>query len=72
MPTCGTRYANHFGLTQVDLDRHRPYTRVIQAAILRVVTEWITPDRQGVRGKLPFNLMKSEELGWTIQGVEYL
>ena len=40
--------------------------------MLRDVTQGIIPKRQRVNGAVPFNLMKSEQLVWVIQGVDYL
>ena len=40
--------------------------------MLRDVTHGIIPKRQRVNGAVPFNLMKSEQLVWVIQGVDYL
>ena len=30
------------------------------------------PQRQNIQGRVPFNLMKSEQLVWVIDGVDYL
>ena len=40
--------------------------------MIRDVTQGIVPQRQRVNGAVPFNLMKSEQLVWVIQGVDYL
>ena len=66
------KYAAHFGLTQQDLDGNGVQTSLVQAAVIRDVTRGIVPQRQRVNGAVPFNLMKSEQLVWVIQGVEYL
>ena len=66
------RYADHFSLTQQDLERNGVHTSLVQAAVLRDVTQGIIPKRQRVNGAVPFNLMKSEQLVWVIQGVDYL
>ena len=66
------RYADHFSLTQQDLDRNGVHTSLVQAAVLRDVAQGIVPKRQRVNGAVPFNLMKSEQLVWVIQGVDYL
>ena len=66
------RYADHFSLTQQDLDQNGVHTSLVQAAVLRDVTQGIIPKRQRVNGAVPFNLMKSEQLVWVIQGVDYL
>ena len=66
------RYADHFSLTQQALDQKGVQTSLVQAAVLRDVTQGIIPKRQRVNGAVPFNLMKSEQLVWVIQGVDYL
>ena len=66
------RYADHFSLTRQALDRNGVQTSLVQAAVLRDVTQGIMPKRQRVNGAVPFNLMKSEQLVWVIQGVDYL
>ena len=66
------RYADHFSLTQQALDQNGVQTSLVQAAVLRDVTQGIIPKRQRVNGAVPFNLMKSEQLVWVIQGVDYL
>ena len=66
------RYADHFSLTQQALDRNGVQTSLVQAAVLRDVAQGIIPKRQRVNGAVPFNLMKSEQLVWVIQGVDYL
>ena len=66
------RYADYFSLAQQDLDQNGVQTSLVQAAVLRDVTQGIIPKRQRVNGAVPFNLMKSEQLVWLIQGVDYL
>ena len=66
------RYADHFSLTQQNLDQNGVHTSLVQAAVLRDVTQGIIPKRQRVNGAVPFNLVKSEQLVWVIQGVDYL
>ena len=66
------RYADHFSLTQQALDQNGVQTSLVQAAVLRDVAQGIVPKRQRVNGAVPFNLMKSEQLVWAIQGVDYL
>ena len=66
------KYAAHFGLTQQDLDGNGVQTSLVQAAVIREVTQEIVPQRQRVNGAVPFNLMKSEKLVWVVQGMDYL
>ena len=53
-----TRYINHFNLSQ--------------AAVIREIAEAVVPDRQNIKGNVPFNLMKSEKLVWVMQDVDYI
>ena len=66
------KYADYFSLAQQALDRNGVQTSLVQAAVIRDVTQGIIPKRQRVNGAVPFNLMKSEQLVWVIQGVDYL
>ena len=65
------KYAAHFGLEQHDLDSNGVQTSLVQAAVIRDVTRGIVPQRQNITGPVPFNLMKSEQLVWVIQDVDY-
>ena len=66
------KYTAHFSLTQQDLDGNRAQTSLVQAAVIRDVTQGIVPQRQNITGTIPFNLMKSETLVWVLQDVDYL
>ncbi len=66
------QYADHFGLTQEELNRNGAQTTLVQARVIRDVTQGIIPQRQTIMGAIPFNLMKSETLVWVIDGVDYL
>ena len=66
------KYADHFALTQQELDGNRAQTSLVQAAVIRDVSQGIVPQRQNINGAIPFNLMKSEKLVWVIQDVDYL
>ena len=67
-----TRYINHFNLSQSQLDAHCVHTSLIKAAVLREIAEGVVPDRQQLRGNVPFNLMKSEKLVWVMDDVDYI
>ena len=67
-----TRYINHFNLSQSQLDAHGVHTSLIKAAVLREIAEGVVPDRQQLRGNVPFNLMKSEKLVWVMDDVDYI
>ena len=63
---------DHFGPTTQDINVTGTHINVVQAAVIRDVTRGVIPQRQRVNGAVPFNLMKSEQLVWVIQGVDYL
>ena len=67
-----SQYLDHFGLTTTDVNLNGAHTSVVQAAVIRDVTQGIVPQRQTITGAIPFNLMKSETLVWVIDGVDYL
>ena len=50
------RYADYFSLTQQDLDRNGAQTSLVQAAVIRDVTQGIVPQRQLASGNVPFSL----------------
>ena len=66
------QYADPFDLTQEELNRNGAQTTLVQAAVIRDITQGIVPQRQTITGAIPFNLMKSEQLVWVIQNVDYL
>ena len=67
-----SQYLDRFGLTGADVNTNRAQTTLVQAAVIRDITMGIIPQRQNIQGRPPFNLMKSEQLVWTIQDVDYL
>ena len=62
--------AKHFGIAQVDLDRHGAWTRMVKAAILRDLTEGVVAQRVKF-DRLPFRLQKSETMIWVFHDVDY-
>ena len=66
------KYASHFALTQQDLDGTGAQTSLVQAMVIRDIAQGIVPQRQNITGNVPFNLMKSEQLVWVVQDVDYL
>ena len=48
-------------MTQEKLDGNAAGTRLVPAAVIRDVTQGIVPQRQNINGRIPFNLMKSEQ-----------
>ena len=65
-------YANFFTISHNDLDRNGAQASLIQAAVIRDVTQGIVPRRRNVADGVPFHLMKSETMIWVIQDVDYL
>ena len=49
------KYADHFGLTQQDLDGNGAQTTLVQAAVIRDVTMGNIPQHQNVQGRLPIH-----------------
>ena len=64
------RYLRHFDLSAEDVDANGARTNMVKAAVIREVAEGVVPERQNV-GAVPFNLMKSEQLVWVIDAVDY-
>ena len=64
------RYLRHFDLSAEDVDANGARTNMVKAAVIREVAEGLVPERQNV-GSVPFNLMKSEQLVWVIDAVDY-
>ena len=54
------------------LNRNGVQTTMVQAGVIRDVAKGLVPQRQTLSGAIPFNLMKSEQLVWVINGVDYL
>ena len=65
------RYLRRFGLQQSDVDINGAYHNMIKSAVIREAAEGLIPDRLGDVPNVPFNLMKSEQLVWVIDGVDY-
>ncbi len=65
-------YLDHFGISEQDIATNGALTTLVQAAVIRDVTQGIVPQRQNITGTVPFNLMKSEKLVWVLQDVDYL
>ena len=66
------RYMDHFNLSQDQMNQNGVLTQTVKAAVIRDITEGIVPNRQNIAGRIPFNLMKSENLVWVMTGVDYL
>ena len=65
------RYLRRFGLEQSDVDANGAYHNMIKSAVIREAAEGLIPERFGQLPPVPFNLMKSEQLVWVIDGVDY-
>jgi len=66
------RYLDRFNITATQADDNGVLTTLVQAAVIRDIAEGIVPQRQNISGRIPFNLMKSEQLIWVMDGVDYL
>jgi hypothetical protein len=61
------------GFSQEMLDANGAWTRMIQASLLRELTESDDiPKKIRIEGTVPFNLQKNEELVWLFNDVKYL
>ena len=60
------RYLRHF-----DLSEEVNPTDMVKAATIREAAEGLVPQRQEISGRVPFNLMKSEQMVWLIEDVDY-
>ena len=68
-----SRYLDRFDVFRRGGQGHEAMRlKLVKASAIRELTEGIVPKRQNIRGQLPFNLMKSEELVWVFDGVAYL
>ncbi len=65
------RYLRRFDLEQRDVDANGAYHNMIKSAVIREAAEGLIPERLGELPPIPFNLMKSEQLVWVIDGVDY-
>ena len=65
------RFMQHFDLSQSQLDGNGRFTKLVQAGVLRDVMDGHLPDRMDFGGRMPFNLMKSEDMIWVFQDAKY-
>lgn len=65
-------YLSHFNLSADDVNSNQGHTNMVKAVIIREAAEGHVPQRLKVKGRVPFNLMKSEQLVWLIDDVEYM
>ena len=64
-------YLDHFDLEQSDVNANGAFRSMIQSAVIREAAEGLIPERLGDIPPVPFNLMKSEQLVWLIDDVDY-
>lgn len=65
------RYLHRFEFTARDVDANSAHHMLVQGAVIREAAEGVVPDRLG-DVRVPFNLMKSEQLVWVIADVDCL
>ena len=65
-------FAEHFDLTQDDLNCNNKFCSLVKGIVLRKLSEGIIPDNIKVEVTLPFNFLKDEKIIWVFQNVEYL
>jgi hypothetical protein len=65
------RYLYRFDLDQAAVNANGAYTNMIKSAVIREAAEGLIPERLNLETRPPFNLMKSEQLVWVIDGVGY-
>ena len=65
------RYLRHFELSAEDVNDNGAHTNMVKAAVIREAAEGLVPQRQATDVPVPFNLMKSEQLVWLIDDVDY-
>ena len=65
------RYRHHFDLSAQDLNASGGHTHMVKAAVIREAAEGLVPQRLEITGRVPFNLMKSEQLVWLLEDVDY-
>ena len=64
-------YLRRFGLSAEDVNAAGGHTQMVKGAVIREAAEGLVPERAQFDGRPPFNLMKSEQLVWIMQDVDY-
>lgn len=64
-------FIEHFSLSQNELDINGSYTKMVHAGVLRDVLNGKLSERIRVKGNIPFNFQKNEQLVWLFQDVDY-
>lgn len=65
------RYMRHFKLSVQRVNRSGGHTQMVKGAVIREAAEGVIPERLRITDPVPFNLMKSEQLVWLMQDVDY-
>jgi len=64
-------FQEHFSLSQAQLDTRGTFTRLVKVALIRDLLEGNLDFHLRVKGDLPFNISKKEQLIWVFQDVDY-
>lgn len=64
-------YLDRFSLDQADVNSNGAFMDMIKSAVIREAAEGLIPERINLDTRPPFNLMKSEQLVWVINAVDY-
>ena len=65
------RYMRHFELSAERVNESGGHTQMVKGAVIREAAEGVVPERLRLDGSVPFNLMKSEQLVWVMEDVDY-
>ena len=65
------RYLRRFELDAATVNRQGAHANMVKAGMIREAAEGVVPQRLTFEGPVPFNLMKSEQLVWLIEDVDY-
>ena len=65
------RYLRRFELSAADVNDRGAHANMVKAGMIREVAQGVVPRRLQHDGPVPFNLMKSEQLVWLIEDVDY-
>jgi hypothetical protein len=65
------RYLHHFNLSSEEVNANGGHNNMVKSAVIREAAEGLIPQRQNIDGNVPFNLMKSEQLVWVVNNVDY-
>ena len=65
------RYMRHFKLSSHTVNKSGGHTQMVKGAVIREAAEGMVPERLRITDPVPFNLMKSEQLVWIMEDVDY-